>query len=267
MKAAACDPSRQSQFSRQIKELEDWFEVQLLDRSYSPSIPTEVARSIAKQAEMFLRSMEEVRLQTTGGRQTVKFGAGERMIRSYLIPWVAHQREKLHRFVFKNQTTATIRTELINGRLDFGVIKQDQCPQGFEAYPIKPIPMNLVMAQSLAKQRKRWDWKHLSEIPIVLMEGQRGFDEYLNNKCKEHGVILEPIFECTSWGQVLDIMRERHVAAFVPKDIENQTPEGYSRVNLSSLSDYKEHYIIAWDSKLASQRPELTRLIGLIKNR
>ena len=71
-RAASGDANRQSQFSRQIAELEEWFGVNLLDRSSTPSKPTEAALRIARQVDEFRREMDTIRESAIGGRQTVR---------------------------------------------------------------------------------------------------------------------------------------------------------------------------------------------------
>ena len=89
MRAAGGDANRQSQFSRQVAELEVWFGLKLLDSSSTPSKPTEAALRIVRQLDEFRREMDAIREAAVCGQQTVVFGAGERMIRSYLIPWAS----------------------------------------------------------------------------------------------------------------------------------------------------------------------------------
>ena len=81
-RAAGGDANRQSLFSRQVAELEAWFGVELLDRSSTPSKPTDAALRIVRQVDEFRREMDCVREAAGDGRRTVVFGAGERMIRS-----------------------------------------------------------------------------------------------------------------------------------------------------------------------------------------
>ncbi len=101
---------------RQVAEPESWFGVDLLDRSSTPGRPTEAALRIVRQVDEFRRKMDAVRESAGSGRRTVVFAAGERMIRSYLIPCAAKVRKEKLWLVFRNLTSNAIRVGLLARR-------------------------------------------------------------------------------------------------------------------------------------------------------
>jgi DNA-binding transcriptional LysR family regulator len=175
-RAAGGDANRQSQFSRQLAELEAWFGVDLLDRSASPGKPTAAALRIVRQVDEFRREMDMVRESAGGGRRAVVFGAGERMIRSYLIPWAAKIRQENLKLVFRNLTSGAIRVELLARRLDFGILRSERCPEGMARVALKPIPMCLLLPAKLAQGRRKCSWQELAKIPLALLEGDGRFN-------------------------------------------------------------------------------------------
>ena len=266
-RAAAGDPNRQSQFSRQVAELEDWFGVGLLDRSSSPGKPTEAALRIVRQVDEFRREMDLVRNSATGGRRTVVFGAGERMIRSYLIPWAAKIGKEKLKLVFKNMTSASIRTELLAKRLDFGILRGDRCPEGMERFALKPIPMCLLLPSVQAKGRRKFSWRELEEIPLVLMEGDGRFSRFLRDKALEVGAGLDVALECSTWTQVIDAMRACGHGGFLPKDLEKQFPPGYASVAVPGLAEFADDFVIAWSVGEAAKRPEIGQLVKRLRGK
>jgi DNA-binding transcriptional LysR family regulator len=259
-RAAGGDANRQSLFSRQVAELEAWFGVELLDRSSTPSRPTEAALRIVRQVDEFQREMDAVRESAAGGRRTVVFGAGERMIRSYLIPWAAKIRKEDLKLVFRNLTSSAIRTELLARRLDFGILRSEACPEGMERVALKPIPMCLLVPSALAKGRKKWSWKDLEEIALVLPEGEGRFTRFLREKSLDCGICLDVAMECSTWTQAIDAMRECGLAGFLPKDLEKQFPAGFDAVSLPGLAGFSDEFVIAWSAAEAAKRPEMGRL-------
>lgn len=259
-RAAGGDANRQSLFSRQVAELEAWFGVDLLDRSLTPSKPTEAALRIVRQVDEFRREMDAIRESAGSGRKTVVFGAGERMIRSYLIPWAAKVRKENLRLVFRNLTSSAVRTELLARRLDFGILRSDRCPDGMERFALKPIPMCLLLPSALAKSRRKWAWKDLGEIPLVVPEGDGRFLRFLRATALDAGIELDVAMECSTWTQSIDAMRECGLGGFLPKDLEKQFPTGFSGVSLPGLNDFSDEYVIAWSATGAGKRPEIARL-------
>jgi len=267
MRAAGGDANRQSQFSRQVAELEAWFGVELLDRSSTPSKPTEVALRIVQQVDEFRREMDAIREAAGGGRQTVVFGAGERMIRSYLIPWASKVRKENLKLVFKNLTSSAIRTELLAKRLDFGILRGERCPEGMARVALRPISMNLLLPAELVKGRRKWSWKDLEEIPLVLLEGDGRFTGFLRQKALAAGVVLDVAMGCSSWTQSIDAMRECGLGGFLPKDLEKQYPSGFTVVALPDLAEFSDDFVIAWSAIETGKRPEIARLATLLRGK
>jgi DNA-binding transcriptional LysR family regulator len=267
MRAAGGDANRQSQFSRQVAELEAWFGVELLDRSSTPSKPTEAALRIARQVDEFRREMDAIREQAGSGRRTVVFGAGERTIRSYLIPWASKVRKENLKLVFKNLTSSAIRTELLARRLDFGILRSERCPEGMSRVALKPIPMSLLLPAELVGRRRKWSWKDLEEIPLVLLEGDGRFTRFLREKALAADITLDVAMECSTWTQLIDAMRECRFGGFLPKDLEKQHPPGFTAVPLPDLVGFSDDFVVAWSATEAEKRPEIARLAKLLRGK
>jgi DNA-binding transcriptional LysR family regulator len=266
-RAAGGDTSKQSQFSRQIAELESWFGINLLDRSSTPVKPTTAALRIAREVDEFLRGLDSLREEAGSGRKTVVFGAGERMIRSYLIPWASKISGEGVCLVFKNHTSGATRTELLAKRLDFGILRKDRCPSGFASIAMKPIPICLLLPAKFASIRSTWSWKDLSKVPLLQLEGDERFSDFLRERCLDASVELDVAAEFSSWTQLLDGMQAFQMGGFAPKDLEGRFPTGFTQVPLPQLSDYADQYVIAWSASEAEKRPELQRLVKFLKGK
>lgn len=258
--AAGGNPNRQSLFSRQVAELEEWFGITLLDRSSVPNKPTPAALRISREVEAFMSNLDSVRENASGGRRVVVFGAGERMIRSYLVPWAAKIREPNLRWVFRNLTSAGVRGELLAKRIDFGILRKDHCPAGLTSVGMKPIPMCLLLPADGKKTMRKLQWKDLSDLPLVMLEGDGTFNRFLMEKASGFSVEIDVMTECSSWTQVIDAMNGFNVGGFLPKDMEKQFPTGFSAVQLAGLEEYADEYVIAWSRAEADKRPEIGRL-------
>lgn len=258
--AAGGNPNRQSLFSRQVAELEEWFGITLLDRSSVPNKPTPDALRISREVEAFMSNLDSVRENASGRRRVVVFGAGERMIRSYLVPWAAKIREPNLRWVFRNLTSAGVRGELLAKRIDFGILRKDHCPAGLTSVGMKPIPMCLLLPADGKKTMRKLQWKDLSDLPLVMLEGDGTFNRFLMEKASGFSVEIDVMTECSSWTQVIDAMNGFNIGGFLPKDMEKQFPTGFSAVQLAGLEEYADEYVIAWSRTEADKRPEIGRL-------
>lgn len=258
--AAGGDPNRQSQFSRQLAELEGWFGLPLLDRSTTPNRPTAEALRIAASTEAFLRELDGIREAAGAGRRTVVFGAGERMLRSYLIPWAGRLPQDGLRFIFRNLSSRSIRAELVGNRVDIGIVRRTDCPPGFSKCELPPLPMRLLLPEGLACRRRKWTWRELAGLPLVVLEGQGGFARFIGEQAMNAGVSLDLAVECSTWTQVIDAMRECKLAGFLPQNLERQFPDGFSVATMPCLADYADEYVIAWSASEAAKRSEIGML-------
>jgi len=264
--ASGGNPNKQSQFSRQVAELESWFGIGLLDRSSVPNKPTAAALRISREVELFMSNLDSVRENAEGGRRKVVFGAGERMIRSYLVQWAAKIREENIKWVFRNLTSSEVRGELLAKRIDFGILRKESCPAGLLSVSMKPIPMCL-LTPSQMKPKGKWKWADLADTPLVTLEGDGPFNRFISEKALGLSVELDVMMECSSWTQVIDAMEGFKVAGFLPKDLEKQFPADFDRVALPGLDAYSDEYVIAWSSAEADKRPEIGQLAKYLRGK
>lgn len=259
-RAACGDTNRQSLFSRQVSELEEWFGFPLMDRSAVPHRPTEQATRIASLTDGYRRELEVLREAAGDGRKTVVFGAGERMLRSYLIPWAARQGRDRLRLVFRNLTSRAVRAELAAKRLDFGILRRERCPPDLERRDLPALPMCLLVPRALAGGSQEWTWRQMAELPMAVLEGDGRLSALLAEQARAAGVELDVAVACSSWTQVIDAMRECQIAGIVPKDLERQFPDGFVLATTPDLTAFADEYVIAWSAANAARHPEVDRL-------
>src|SRR5206468_10310588 len=84
--AGGDDSNRQSQYSRQLKELERYFGVELLKRCRGPIELTDAGQQLYEIVGHRLRTLEEFRLTCAGQPVELVTGAGESLIQWLLLP-------------------------------------------------------------------------------------------------------------------------------------------------------------------------------------
>lgn len=112
--AARGDANRQSQFSRQIAELEAYFGVELLDRTSRPRRLTEAGRELAGIARASLSTLQEFRQRAMNQTARLVVGAGDSIIQWWLFPRLEKLQAMLPKvtLVFKNVTTKNAQSGL-----------------------------------------------------------------------------------------------------------------------------------------------------------
>src|SRR3989475_11198374 len=124
--AAGDDSNRQSQFSRQLKELERYFGVELLKRGHGPAELTDVGQRLYEIVGHTLRALEEFRGTCAGQSVELVVGAGESLIQWLLLPRLPAL-AKAHpclALTFQNLKTDEILRRVVDGAIDCGVVSR-----------------------------------------------------------------------------------------------------------------------------------------------
>src|SRR5690242_11628257 len=86
VKAADGDAVKQSQFSRQIKELEDFFHSKLIERQGKGVRLTTNGKELARLSRFFLLGLSNFQRGCLAEEQTMRIGASATFISHFLIP-------------------------------------------------------------------------------------------------------------------------------------------------------------------------------------
>src|SRR5512141_911981 len=90
--AATADPIKQSQYSRQIKELEDFFQIKLVERHGKGIRLTSSGKELARISRFFLLGLSNFQRGCLAEEQTFRIGASPTAIDQFLIPLVSQAR-------------------------------------------------------------------------------------------------------------------------------------------------------------------------------
>src|SRR5262249_9061079 len=86
--AAAGDPVRQSQYSRQIKELEDFFRTPLLERQGKGMRFTASGRELARISRFFLLGLSNFQRGCLAEERTYRIGGCAAFLRQFVLPLI-----------------------------------------------------------------------------------------------------------------------------------------------------------------------------------
>ena len=265
--AAKGDPNAQSQISRQIGELEVALGMELLDRTKKPYQPTRAALRLADSCECFVREVEEVSAEARGLRRPITVGAGEVVIREFLIPLIGKQKKGKASvaWVMRNLTWRKIQEGLAAERLDIGLASGLEVTGNVKVMDLQSYGMKLVLPVN-EKPDKR-GWKRLTEISVVVMDGDGKFRHFLTDCEREHGVTLKIGAECTSYPQAVDLAEVAGWAVFVPELWWKRRKEWAARTqSLPGLENHRRTLQLGWNRKVVERRPEVAGLVKSLRD-
>src|SRR5437870_3401562 len=90
VKAAGGDPVKQSQYSRQIKELEDFFQSKLVERHGKGIRLTTKGTELARISRFFLLGLSNFQRGCLTEEQRFRIGASATFIERFALPFLAH---------------------------------------------------------------------------------------------------------------------------------------------------------------------------------
>src|SRR6266513_800301 len=155
--AAGDDSNRQSQFSRQLKELEKYFGVELLKRGRGPVELTDAGQRLYEIIGHTLSALEELRLTCAGQPLELIIGAGESLIQWLLLPRLsglaaAHSHLAM---TFQNLKTDEILHRLLDGGVDFGVVSRCEPHRALASASLGKIEFRLFAPAALLPTNRR----------------------------------------------------------------------------------------------------------------
>lgn len=266
-RAAKGDSTRQSQYSRQLKELEEFFGAELFVRRGGRWILTNVGRSLQRLTNEHLGALAELRTRCAREPVALRFGAGESFLQWRLL----HKLAKLHselpetRFILLNRRSEDIAAGLLSGELEFGVLPLDEVPASLKSTALPPVEFVVFVPSALRVEGKRnqLDWP--LQLPLVLLEGGGATHDALTAKAAQLRLKLNVIIECSSHLQAAEIVRQGLAAAVLPS--EAHTVFAADKVELHSLSCLRKAtrlIALTWNPHLIRARPALAEALRVL---
>ena len=135
-KAAKGNPARQSLFSRQVKELEEFFGTELVQRMRGSFALTAAGQRLQMLAKCQLVALSDFKRSLSGQTVQITIAAGDSMLQWVMLPRFQLIEQRLPGFSFRiiNLSTSQIAEQLRAGTVDLAIIRRDRvrgrCKQG-----------------------------------------------------------------------------------------------------------------------------------------
>jgi LysR family cyn operon transcriptional activator len=261
-RVAPGDATIQSQLSKQITDLEKSLGLQLLDRTRKPHSPTEAARRLADACGCFVREVEEVVAAASGLQRPITVGAGEVVIREFLIPKIGRQKKgkETVRWVMRNLQRGKIQEGLAAEWLDVGIASGLVQDGNVKVAKLESYGFKLLLPKDDKPDKS--GWKRLTDLPVAMLDGDTGFRQVVVDSCRAQGVELVIGAECTSFPQAVNLAEVAGWAVFVPEYWWKREKSWPARTQkLPGLEAYHREFQLGWNRKVIERRPEVAALV------
>jgi len=269
-KAAGDQPTRQGQLSRQMKELEDYFGVELFERKGKVLVMTEAGQRLAEVCREFLGSLNRLAEDFSGIDPTLAIGAGGTYLDWVLLPKLPQiQRLFPHASLrLRSLRSKEIDRKLLEGELDFGILRKDACSARLTVKELGEMRYSLFVPRSLARDvRGRKGNKWLEELPMATLDGEGEFKRILRDATQQDGIRLQFGLTCSSFMMVTTAVKQGSVAAILPHLAQSELPaRDCERIELPLLKKLRRTIVLAYNLRVFVTRPKLAKgLDGLVR--
>ncbi|MSU21585.1 MAG: LysR family transcriptional regulator [Pedosphaera sp.] len=259
--AARGDPTRQSQISRQLRELEEYFGVELVSRGRGRFALTPAGKALHELVRSQFNALEDLRKTCDDQPVEISLGAGESLLQWLVLPRLARVREKLPKVVWtlQNLQTEEIVARLADGRTDLGILRSEAVPKSLRSVPLGKLEFALFVPKGLLDESSPSDiGKLLGQLPLAVLEGHSQLNEVLQDSARKTGVGLNVQLCCSSLTQVAEAVQKLGFAALLPTLAKQALAP--AEVETRAFSPPKEKnrlLVLGWNPRHAAIRPML----------
>jgi DNA-binding transcriptional LysR family regulator len=243
--AAGRNAVRQSQFSRQIKELEEHFEVELVRRVGKTLVLTEAGEALARVAREQLGALEDY--ERSCRKMPIEFtiGAGDTLVRWLLIPRLVPRRRVVIRTLDPRDVAAGVR----DLSLDFGLVHDRGARLGRVRY-------RLVVPRGLLERRDpQWVVDH---VPLAIPLGDVDWTTALAR-------LAEPALSCDTFPQAACAVETGRYAAILP-DVAKVAGD-VAVIDWPALHVLDRTIHLAWNERAMRVRPNAEAMRDWLKDK
>lgn len=217
-KAAQGDPARQSLFSRQIKELEEFFGTELIRRKGRGIELTDSGRRLQAASREFSAALADFKSDCRGRPVEVVVGTGETVIQWLIIPHIDELQSRLPNVRIKllNLPTATAISRLTEGAIDFAIVRRDVVRRPLRSRPLGAMSFSLFIPKRIAGCTAVNATDRLASVPLATLEGAGTFRTELQEEARKAGIKLQIQVECPSFPLVARAVAKGSIAAILP---------------------------------------------------
>ncbi|MDD5198388.1 MAG: LysR family transcriptional regulator [Terrimicrobiaceae bacterium] len=264
--AAPGDPNRQSQFSRQIKELEEFFGTRLVNRRRGKFELTAAGTELHSIAESHFRALDNLLRRETGKTITVRVAGGESVLHGALLPLLPQLKSRLPDItleLFNCRTDETL-SRLKDGRVDFGLLMDVVNDGDLETQTIGDVRLGVYIPEGIKIRSVRPDaWKLIQTLPIAALAESRSVDR-LRRSAEDRDIEIKAAFLGSSYAQVLDAAKSIGCLALVP-DFFVAAQESGKFFTLEPKQEFSRKLSIAWKPRNLLLNSHGTALIQELK--
>lgn len=267
--AAPGDPVRQSQYSRQLRELSEFFGCEVARRQGKLLKLTPQGIRLAELGREQLRSLQDFRAECRSESLEYTIAAGDSLLQWLVIPRLGRLRKGKQdtRFATVNLRTTEIVQQLVDGRIDFGVTRRDAVADGLKTAPLGELAFVAVVPRTLVASVQQLTLAEIfGKLPLAAQTTDGQFAQRLREVASACGVEFTPALACQSFPHALSAVRSGGFAAILPRIALGELPtEIVAIVDDPLLRQLRRPMALAWNPRVTAVRAGAAQLVAELR--
>ena len=263
--AAKGDPVRQSLISRQIRELESFFGVELIRRRGRGLELTEAGHELAAVGRENFKGLADYAARCRGAAWTARIVASNSVATWLVLPRLKTLEKSAGsvRFEIHHEQTREMATATREGIYDIAFTRKDSLGPGLKHAVLGEIGHSLLVPKGLMRAEPKNAAAILGAVPMALPVGGK-MRESIERMAEKADVRMNVTVGCSSYLQAAQVLQAGMCAAVLPDTA------------LAALKTTQLHRVpltdrftlcLAWSARNADTRPALAGLIEQMKQR
>jgi DNA-binding transcriptional LysR family regulator len=257
VRAAGNDPVRQSQFSRQLKELEDFFQTGLVERHGRGLRLTASGKELARISRFFLLGLSNFQRGCLAEGQAYRIGASATFIEVFLLPILADpgRIESGVRFTIETVAEQEIERRLHDLTLDFGVVCREALSRPLQVRELGMWRLRLLVPKKVCKSESQAVQAFMERrLPVAWPAGE--LPPLSDNSLENY----KPALTCGSFLEARAALEREGLAALLPDFLATRLGPGRLLVaSTPQLNAARFRYHLAWNPRLLRLNPHARR--------
>jgi LysR family transcriptional regulator, nitrogen assimilation regulatory protein len=265
-RVAGGDPAKQSLYSRQLRELEQFFGAELTRRKGKGIEFTEQGLELARQVRVHLQSLADFKKACAGLPVEFRIASGNSIVEWLVVPNISKitAGAPSARFSFHDMWTADVIRGLREHSMDFGILRKSAVVAPLKFHSIGQIGYALFAPAPWAKERENATTL-LSQRPVAVPAGGEPTKRF-QECCEKAKLTLNLRFGCASFTQAAELVRTGHAVALLPEMAASSLlKSGVKRFEFAPMRTYRREIGIVWHPRLVSLRPQAESVLAGLK--
>lgn len=257
-KAARGDVTKQPLFSRQLKELEAFFGVELVRRSGKNMALTDKGKRLYRLARDYFGALSDFKKVCASQPVKLQIGAGDSVIQWLILPKLAAARKALPQANLRllNLPTKEIVEKVESGELDLGVVRQSGTTERVKTVALGKLEFALFVPKKTMPKGAEDDWRAvLRTCPLAMLEGAGEFRQGLQKAAAKEGFEPRIEIECSSFPAVAKAMNCAYLSGLLPVAAAQDLAKGeFVQMSAPWINRLARAMVLIWNPRTAEIR-------------